>query len=150
MSTAKILKAVASLCATSARECVEAIFELGAEPEGPVEREYWNHQRSRLQNQVSSLDALNIRLGAASIAEALKEYADDLADISDATKDAKKEIRKIKDASKLLTKVARVIELGSAILAAATAPSKETIGAAIEAARAVLDPKDKGDKPANA
>lgn len=149
MSTAKILKDVASLCAASAKQCVEAIFELGGEPTDPVEKQNWTLQRSRLRNQMRSLDALNIELGAASIAAALKDYEDDLASISAASKDAKKDIRKIKDAAKLLTKVARVIELGSAILAAAAKPGADTIVAVVKAAQAVLDPKD-ADKDAKA
>jgi hypothetical protein len=146
MSNAKLLKDLASLCAISATKCVDATFKLGAKPEDPIEAHNWSHQRSRLFNQVRTLDALNIELSAASIGKALVNYSDELKEISDATKDAKKEIRKINEASKLLIKIARVIELGSAILAAAVKPGTDTIEVVLKAGQAVLDPPVKEGK----
>ncbi|MBA4043010.1 MAG: hypothetical protein C0471_01095 [Erythrobacter sp.] len=142
MSAAAILRDLAGLCATSAKQCTDAYFKLGPQPaEGPAAN-LWRLQRSRLQRQVSSLDALNIELGAAAIASALEEHAADLRAISEASQEAQEQIKKIKDATELLTKVARVIELGSAIVAAAALPNAATIAAAINAARTLLDPAE--------
>ncbi|MEM7666641.1 MAG: hypothetical protein AAF250_12355 [Pseudomonadota bacterium] len=137
MSVASDLRVMAKLCSVAATKCLERKLALGPKPDDPVAAMVWEQQRTRLSGQIDSLSAMNINLGAASVAAALDKFADELTSIAQTSRDAQTAIRKIKDVSELLTKVARVLDLGLAVLAAAAAPGSASIGAALDAAAAL-------------
>ncbi|MEM9500393.1 MAG: hypothetical protein AAF941_00975 [Pseudomonadota bacterium] len=139
MTIAASLKILAKLCSTAASKCLERKLAMGPKPDDPIEALVWDQERTRLSGQIDSLSAMNVHLGSASIAAALKDFSDELNFIAGVSKDANSEIRKIKQVSQLLTKVARVLDLGLAVIAAAANPGAAAIGAALKAANAVSE-----------
>lgn len=137
MALANDLDQVADLCRNGARRSLNEMMALGPRPTDQAQALLWDQQEMDLQGKVNLLSTLVSKLTAGAVLSSLKDYADDLNAIGNAAQDAQDQISKINHVSDLLVKLAGVLDLGSAILAAAAAPSPDTIGAAVGAAKAL-------------
>ncbi|MBI6138810.1 hypothetical protein [Serratia plymuthica] len=137
MSVSDDIYKVALLCTNSAQNVLFAQLNLGVRPYDENESLLWEQKFTRLQGQLNSLTALNIKLISASISAALSSYTEELKKIGNIAEDAEIKINSIKDVATLLTKVSAVLDLGLAILAAAAAPSPATIGLVLSAGETV-------------
>jgi hypothetical protein len=139
MAVTDDLDKVASLCRSGARRALDALLDLGPRPDEPVAALLWEQQATRLQGQINSLSALVSKLTATAIVQGLREFEDELEDIGRVTETAEERIKEIREVSDLLTTLAKVLDLGTALLAAAAAPSPGTITALVGAGKTVRD-----------
>ena len=137
MSVKADLSSVSSLCKAAAKQALEELLALGARPEGAAEALVWDQMRTRLQGQINSLTALVSKLTAAAIIEGLEQFSGDMAVIGQVTVDATDRIRDIQSVSDFLSKAGAILDLGTAVLALATAPSSATVKALQKAGEAV-------------
>ena len=139
MSVADDLDRVTALCKTAAKRTLAERLELGPKPEDPGLALLWEQESTRLRGQMDSLSALVSKLTAAAIIEGLKDFEGELQEIGRVTERAEERIAQIEEVSELLSKVSKVLDLGTALLAAAAAPSPATIRALVEAGKAVKE-----------
>lgn len=139
MSVSDNIYQVALLCSNCAQSVLSAQLNLGVRPYDETESLLWEQKFLRLQGQLNSLTALNVKLISDSISAALTSYTEELKNLGSIAEDAEVKIKNIKDVSTLLTKVSAVLDLGLAILAAAAAPSIATIGLVLSAGEAVAE-----------
>ena len=137
MSVKADLSTISGLCEAAAKRALDELLNVGARPEGAAEALLWDQMRTRLQGQINSLTALVSKLTAAAIIEGLEQFAGDLKVIGEVTADAKDRIKDIKSVSDFLSKAASILDLGTAVLALATAPSGATVKALQKAGEAV-------------
>ncbi len=138
MSVKSDLSKFADLCEAAAKAALEQLFALGPRPEVEAEALLWDQQRTRLQGQINSLTALGSKVTAAAILAGLEDLQDELKVIGQVTADAKKKIAKVKQVSAFLVKGAVILDLGIAILGAATTGANPaTISAIVKAGKGV-------------
>lgn len=137
MSVAEDLDRVAELCKAGARRSLDARLALGPKPDDPGQALLWEQDSTRLRGQMDSLSALVSKLTAAAIIEGLKDFEDELQEIGRVSEEAERRIAEVEEVSELLTRVAKILDLGTALLAAAAAPSPATIKRVVDAGKAV-------------
>lgn len=139
MTVAQDLQRCADLCKASAERTLALMLGLGTRPEKPAEALLYDQEMTRLQGQLNSASTLNSKLTAAAVIQGLGGFEEEMRTIGEVSERAQARIARIRKVSELLSKVAKVLDLGLALLAAASAPSPVTIAAAVAAGAVVVD-----------
>lgn len=150
MSVSTDLSKVSKLCEAGAKRALDELLKLGPRPESAAEAMVWDQMRTRLQGQLNSLTALVSKLTAAAIIEGLAQFTGDMKVIGEVTADAETRIKDIKSVSDFLSKAAAILDLGTAVLALATAPSGATVKGLQKAGEAVRKSFGEGEEGADA